>query len=337
MEESKPSLDKGTDAPLPKIKPKKKRKLNLVEIDIETPTVVDNSNNEHKTREKLKEINDEIDLRVVKKRKLIDPEKFKQILDEKRKKKVEELLSIKSSECHFCFNNPKVASHMLISIAENSYITLAKGPVSVPNKYIRFPGHVIITPIEHKPKLSDYSIESNITEQPVYKELLAYEHSISDMYAKVEMGTVFFDFNMTTGVHYHIQCVPVPVQFISKVSKAIDRQYKFQNKKAGEEVMSKFKKYVGEDDQEYKDFINDKTQNFIQFKIMNTRKKCEIYVSTFDPTKRIDMQFGRSVMAYVLNQPKRVYWNNEVCQETEKQEKKNVELFQMSYNDFDIV
>ncbi len=31
----------------------------------------DNTNNEHKTREKLKEINDEIDLRVVKKRKLI--------------------------------------------------------------------------------------------------------------------------------------------------------------------------------------------------------------------------------------------------------------------------
>lgn len=305
MEEDKIVVDKTEEASLPKIKPKKKRKLNLVEVNIETPTVIDKNNDEQKTREKLKEINDEIDLRVVKKRKMMDPEKFKEILNEKRKKKVEELLSIKSSECHFCFNNPKVASHMLISIAENSYLTLAKGPVSVPNQYIRFPGHVIITPIEHKPKLSDYSEESNITEQPLYKELLAYQHSIADMFAKADMGTVFFDFNMTTGVHYHIQTVPVPVKFLSKVAKAIDRQYKFQNKKAGEEVMSEFKKYIGEDDPEYKDFISDKTQNFIQFKIMNTRKKCEIYVSTFDPTKRIDMQFGRSVMAYVLNQPDR--------------------------------
>lgn len=337
MEEDKIVVDKTEEASLPKIKPKKKRKLNLVEVNIETPTVIDKNNDEQKTREKLKEINDEIDLRVVKKRKMMDPEKFKEILNEKRKKKVEELLSIKSSECHFCFNNPKVASHMLISIAENSYLTLAKGPVSVPNQYIRFPGHVIITPIEHKPKLSDYSDESNISEQALYKELLAYQHSIADMFAKADMGTVFFDFNMTTGVHYHIQTVPVPVKFLSKVAKAIDRQYKFQNKKAGEEVMSEFKKYIGEDDPEYKDFISDKSQNFIQFKIMNTRKKCEIYVSTFDPTKRIDMQFGRSVMAYVLNQPKRVYWNNEVCQETEKQEKKNVELFQVAYNEFDIV
>lgn len=336
MENNKRNLEVSADASLPVIKPKKKRKLNLVEVNIETPNVSNDNKQEEETREKLRKINDQIDSQVIKPKKLLDSAQFKKLLDEKRQKKVEELLSIKSSECHFCFNNPKVASHMLISIAEHSYVTLAKGPVSVPNKKIRFPGHVIITPIEHKPKLGDYFSETDVVEQPLYKEMLAYEHSISDMYAKVDMGTVFFEFNMTTGVHYHIQAVPVPVQYISKVAKAIDRQYKYQNKKTGEKVMTKFRKFVGEEDKEYKDFINDKSNNYIQFKIMNTRRKCEIYVSTFDPNKRIDMQFGRSVMAYVLNQPKRVYWNNEVCQETEAQEKKNVELFQMSYNEFDI-
>ena len=134
MEEDKVTVEKTEEAFLPKIKPKKKRKLNLVEVNIETPTVFDKNNDEQKTRERLKEINDQIDLRVVKKRKMIDPEKFKEILNEKRKKKVEELLSIKSSECHFCFNNPNVASHMLISIAATMYVTLGKGPVSVANQ-----------------------------------------------------------------------------------------------------------------------------------------------------------------------------------------------------------
>ncbi len=100
---------------------RKRKKLNLVEIDIETPTVVDNITI-MSIKLKAKEINDEIDLRVVKKRKSTKPRKFKQILDEK-KKVYEGVSSKKVSGCHFCFNNPKVASHMLISIAENSYIT----------------------------------------------------------------------------------------------------------------------------------------------------------------------------------------------------------------------
>ena len=334
-----------TQDPTPKIVPKKKRKLKLVEVDIKTPTI-GLETKEDINRAKLNKINSKIskefneDKIVVKKRKLVDPEEHKKILEERRKNKIEELLSIEPSQCHFCFNNPNVADHMLISIAENSYLTLAKGPVSVPQNGLKFPGHVIITPIEHKPKLSSFCIEeeqtSKITDSKLYKELVSYEHSLANMFAKNDMGTVFFDFNTVNGVHYHIQCVPVPVKFLQKVGIAIDRQFKYHGKKFGEDTLVPFKKFVDEEDEEYLKIINDQSMNFIQFKIMNSRGKCEMFISTFDPANRIDMQFGRSVLAYVLNQPKRHFWNNPECQETVEQEKAHVEKFQVAYNDFDI-
>lgn len=328
-----------------KVVNKRKRKIKLVEVDIKIPTVTEETA-EQVQRKKLSQINSKLleeqnhDKVLVKKRRLVDPEEHKHILEERRQNKIRELLSIEPSQCHFCFNNLNISDHMLISIAENSYLTLAKGPVSVPQNGLKFPGHVIITPIEHKPKLSSFipagEPETKIFDLPIYKELLSYEHSIAKMFVKNDMGTVFFDFNTVNGVHYHIQCVPVPVKFLQKVGIAIDRQFKYHGKKFGDDTMAPFKKFVDEEDEEYLKLINDKNLDFLQFKIINSRGKCEIFISTFDPSKRIDMQFGRSVLAYVLNQPKRHFWNNEDCQESDEQEKKNVEDFQVAYNDFEI-
>ncbi|XBW34509.1 hypothetical protein QEN19_000055 [Hanseniaspora menglaensis] len=325
--------------------PKKKRKLKLVEVEIVTP-VVHEETKESIQRKQLNKINDKISETYnhaserVKKRKLIDPTEYKLQLQERRTKKIKELMSIESSQCHFCFNNPNIADHMLISIAENSYLTLAKGPVSVAQNGLKFPGHVIITPIEHKAKLSSFASQDNqqdkITDSKLFNELILYQHSIAKMFVKNDMGTVFFDFNTIHGVHYHIQCVPVPTKFLQKVGIAIDRQLKYHESKFGADVLSPFKKFISETDEDYLSILNNKDLNFIQFKIMNSRGKCEILVSTFDPEKRIDMQFGRSVLAYVLNQPKRHFWNNPECQETVEQEQSHVEKFQVAYNDFDI-
>jgi hypothetical protein len=45
---------------------------------------------------------------------------------EKRKKKVND----RGSGCWFCLSNPKVEKHLVISVAEESYLALAKGPIN---------------------------------------------------------------------------------------------------------------------------------------------------------------------------------------------------------------
>ncbi|KAK6923441.1 Cwf19-like, C-terminal domain-1 [Dillenia turbinata] len=49
----------------------------------------------------------------------------------------------KSKGCWFCLLRPSVGLHLLISIGENYYCTLAKGPL------VQVQGHVLLVPIEH--------------------------------------------------------------------------------------------------------------------------------------------------------------------------------------------
>lgn len=47
-------------------------------------------------------------------------------------------------ECWFCLSNPQVEKHLVVSIGETSYVTLAKGPLRP-----EYSSHLLIMPITH--------------------------------------------------------------------------------------------------------------------------------------------------------------------------------------------
>lgn len=57
--------------------------------------------------------------------------------------------------CFFCLSNPNLATHLIASIATESYLTTAKGPLSTASTFpgLGCPAHILIIPLEHSPTL----------------------------------------------------------------------------------------------------------------------------------------------------------------------------------------
>src|SRR6202012_6067357 len=51
-------------------------------------------------------------------------------------------------QCFFCLSNPSIATHLITSIGNESYLTTAKGPLPTPKTFpsLGFPGHMLIIP-----------------------------------------------------------------------------------------------------------------------------------------------------------------------------------------------
>ena len=258
-------------------------------------------------------------------------------ITEKLQKKIKELRSIAPSRCHFCFTNENVQDHMIISISESSYLTIAKGPLCVPQNGLTFPGHCIIPSIEHVPKLNSVIKPfTDLHKSSIYLDTCKFENSLVQMFSKFDMFIVSFEINSVNSVHYHTQVFPVPKKYGTKILVAIERQITFTNSRVeNPEDQLLLLKFANDKEKEYLEIVNNHESNYFQFKVYNTRGKFELYVIKIDPNKRLDLQFGRRVLAFVLNQPKRVLWNSPVCLESQEQETKNVENFQKEYKDFD--
>lgn len=252
----------------------------------------------------------------------------------KKQRKPKQILP---SECRFCLSNPNVEDHLIIAISKQSYITVAKGPLSVPQNDLEFSGHCLIIPIDHIPKLNSAQEENSLTELPLFKDLAKFEVSIAEMfYKRYDMSTLLFEINSSNSVHFHKQLLPVPKYLINNFINALDRQTHLNNEKFKGNCKFDFTEFDGFNDVKYLALVNNPKTNYLQFTIRETHFSTpKIYLSTFEKDDRIDLQFGRKVAAFLLKQPKRTRWDSEVCAQTKEEEEQDVLKFQKAYKDFD--
>lgn len=263
----------------------------------------------------------------------------KRSLNEKSEEKPKgetKLRKILPEMCHFCFSNKDLQDHMIVSISNNAYVTIAKGPLSIPYGDMNFAGHCLIIPIEHIPKLNNGET-SNIFESKLYKELLSYEKSIVLMnYRKYDMSSVSFEINSERSIHYHKQVIPIPKHLILKFQSSLDRQCYFNNKKVKGNANLNFDEYTPQDEK-YRAIVENPKANYIQFSVYETSEdEPKVYLAEFEVNQRLDLQFGRRVLAFLLHVPKRVKWDSPLCLQSPEEETKEVQLFQKGYKDYDI-
>lgn len=254
----------------------------------------------------------------------------------KKKKPTGELKKVLPTACHFCFTNPDIEDHMVISIANKSYVTTAKGPLSVPTSDMNFSGHCLIIPIEHIPKLNRSN--ENFLQNELRNELLLYEDSIAKMYfSKFNMSTVVFEIHSDNMVHFHKQLVPIPKFLVMKFHSALDRQVHINNEKFGRNKNIEFEHFESHEDPRYRDIINDPKKNYMMFSIHETPDlPVQIYLGQFEANDRIDLQFGRRTLAFLLHLPNRTNWRSPTCLQKKEQEESEVHNFQKAYKDYDI-
>ncbi|CUS21978.1 LAQU0S04e05380g1_1 [Lachancea quebecensis] len=242
-------------------------------------------------------------------------------------------------ECRFCFSNPKIEEHLIISIGEYAYLTTAKGPLTVPTNKMEFSGHCLVIPIKHIPKINcEDGIEYDVSASPIYLESIKYERAIAKMnFERFETCTIAFEINSENSIHYHKQVFPVAKYLVAKFSAALERQVHFNNTKYTNNAKLEFVQYNGLDNEDFRALLNDRKQNYIQFTVHEDEGvEPKVYVAQFGANERIDLQFGRRVLAFVLRLPKRAKWDSRICHQTQEEEKKDVKLFQENFKEYEL-
>ena len=248
-------------------------------------------------------------------------------------------------ECFFCLSNPNVAAHLITSIAEDAYVTTAKGPLSTSNTYptLTFPAHMLIIPLSHSPTLS--SITPPETKISTYKEMQRYRnalHSLLVSTGKGALGAVTWEVSRAEGVHIHWQFLPAPTDLIKKGLVEAAMKVEAENEK-----YPTFKtKAIGDGTAENGDYFRVwiwRPREGVESTLdgggaddgdeeANRGEEKEL-VLPLSADFRFDLQFGRRVMAKLLGLEGRMHWKD--CTQSDAEEKKDAEGFKDAFKKFD--
>ncbi|KAI9487667.1 MAG: CwfJ C-terminus 1-domain-containing protein-like protein [Benjaminiella poitrasii] len=217
-------------------------------------------------------------------------------------------------DCWFCLSNPKLEKHLIVSIGTELYATLAKGPVvSSKDKDNGVPGggHLLIIPVNH------YSTFAKIPEESrtqVLTEFEKYKDSIRRLFEKYDQDMVIFEVSRESArglVHAHVQVVPVPKSKSEQLEKIVTDEAALSNMNLVDQAS--------------------RNPNVPYFKIELPNGKSLFHLLDF--RERINLQFGRLVIAKLLGFPEREDWK--ACMQTEDEEKADAEHFKAAFKPFD--
>lgn len=233
---------------------------------------------------------------------------------------------VTESECFFCLANENIATHLIASIGENSYLTTAKGPLPTPQTFSKlgFPGHMLIIPLTHKATLGAMDEEERSS---TYAEMQRYRTAMNKMLrsmADVEYGSVTWEVSKASLPHTHWQYMPITADLISKglveaAFKALAENLhwpRFEKADVGDGI--------------------EETSDFFRVLIWNPKDppdKQTSLIMRFNEEIRFHNQFGREVLAKLLRLDSRIDWKD--CGQTQAEEEKDVEKFKEAFKEFD--
>lgn len=215
-------------------------------------------------------------------------------------------LMMRSADCWFCLSSPKVEKHLVVSIGEEVYVALAKGPL--------IPEHVLILPITHYPAGSQ--LPDN-----VWDEVEKYKESLTRCFKeKLGKGLVFYE--RATAVksiqsHCHIQAVPVP----------LDREEGFADhiRGCGARLNMEFEPRP--------DWREDDGLQREQYVIFESSVPRSTLLHLVPQGHRHPLNFAREVVARLLDMPERADWKN--CALSLEEEEEMAKSFKTLFAPFD--
>jgi hypothetical protein len=237
------------------------------------------------------------------------------------------------SECFFCLSSPNVATHLITSIGESAYMTVAKGPLTTNTTFATLPfsAHMLIIPLSHTPMLS--AIETDEERHSTGKEMELFVTSLNSMLRKnsPELGAVSWSISRASGVHGHWQWMPVSKELINK--GLIEAAFRVEAE--NEKYPSFARRKINEVDEKENYFIvrtwklpgataSDQSTHIDDHKSM---------ALPLDSSFRFDVQFGRRVLAKLLELDERADWRQ--CGQEQKDEEADVEAFKQVFKEFD--
>ena len=232
--------------------------------------------------------------------------------------------------CFFCLSNPNLPSHMVASVAEDSYLATAKGPLLLADTFkeqgLDFPGHMIITPLTHAPVLSSSAMpETDV--RKTYQEMTRFRESLQGMVSAKsgrKLGAVTWEISRGRNVHVHWQFMPVPAKMVLEGAVESGFQVPAEKFKMGEFSIHDF----GTADEVEGDYLRVWTWAEEEERVVG--KSLLLRLNEYG---RFDLQFPRKVMAKLLGLENRGVWQDVV--QSEEEEKADVAAFRKGFENWD--
>lgn len=235
-------------------------------------------------------------------------------------------------QCFFCLSNPTLATHLISSIGDDAYLTIAKGPLTTSATNagggIDYPAHALIIPLTHSPTIALIPEEDDARTK-TFAEMVNFKVALQNMIAdrsNNKLGAITYEISKASGVHTHWQFIPISVDLISKgLVEAAFRveaenlsypSFQVRDPKIGQDEGDFFRVWIWTPPNE------DKTEGIT---------KC--LTMSFNDDIRFSLQFGRIVLAKLLGLEKRIQWRD--CSQSEDEEKKDIGAFKAAFKEFD--
>ncbi|KAK4498087.1 hypothetical protein PRZ48_010743 [Zasmidium cellare] len=235
----------------------------------------------------------------------------------------------KPRECFFCLANRSCETHMITSIGQDAYMTIAKGPLSTANTFpaLQHPCHMLLIPMEHAATFTTFEQEENAMK--AMAEMQRWRDSLHSLISakssagedgEAQLGAVTFYISRDQGLHMHWQFLPMPVDLIKKnmVEAAFDVQ-------AENFKYAKFAKTP-------EDIAAAEKGEFFKVMIWSESGEKEI-VLPLSTNRHFDLQFGRRVLGKLLGLEKRAHWRDVV--QSQAEEESDAEVFKKMFERFD--
>eukprot|EP00262_Sarcandra_glabra_P004851 TRINITY_DN16090_c0_g1_i1.p1 TRINITY_DN16090_c0_g1~~TRINITY_DN16090_c0_g1_i1.p1 ORF type:complete len:435 (-),score=66.37 TRINITY_DN16090_c0_g1_i1:58-1362(-) len=214
--------------------------------------------------------------------------------------------------CWFCLSSPNVESQLILSIGDSYYCALAKGPL--------VQDHLLIIPIEHHPNTLSLGPEAE-------GELQTFKSALKMYFKKQGKAIVFYEgfFKLGRLIHANLQAIPIPL------SKACDVRGNFilAAKKMGFEFAVMKPSDRNTEGRKLLRTQLDKTIGFFYVEL----PEGTILSHSVEDKEKFPVQFGREVLAGLLNMPDRVDWRN--CKLSKEEEMQMAEGFKKRFEEFD--
>ncbi|KAJ5369865.1 uncharacterized protein N7496_005957 [Penicillium cataractarum] len=261
--------------------------------------------------------------------------------------------------CFFCLSNPNIATHLITSIGDQSYLTTAKGPLPPVNFFpsLGFPGHMLIIPFEHTPTLG--SIPDPATRSSTYIEMVrfnaALRHMVSDR-SSGQLGAVTWEVSRAGGIHTHWQFLPVPMDLIKEGLVELAFKVEAENlnyprfsglaiaqSDGAADVEPESGNALGErgdyfrvsiwsagSEDEEKESNGDADADASKTRPPGSEK---VLTLELNPDFKFDLQFGRRVMAKLLQLDKRMNWKD--ATQSQAEEEADANAFKEAFKTYD--
>ncbi|KAF7917062.1 hypothetical protein BELL_0653g00040 [Botrytis elliptica] len=234
-------------------------------------------------------------------------------------------------ECFFCLSNPNLATHLIASIGDDAYLTIAKGPLTTATTNaslgINFPAHALIIPLSHSPTLA--LIPEEESKNNTYVEMNKYKEALQKMIARRsenKLGAVTYEISKGNGVHTHWQLIPMPIETIQK--GLVEAAFRVEAENLQYPAFEVRDPGIGQNDG---DFFRVWIWTPPTDEAPEGITKC--ITMPFDWNVRFNLQFGRTVLAKLLSLEKRIQWRD--CAQTEAEEKQDADSFKAAFKEFD--